>query len=140
MGRSVSYASGSEVVLYSYVEYTDDEYIDQINFDDCVENLQYALSKSFPSLVESDEWVGREDRALVENDLVYIGLSEYCGVVSVWVKPKEDDYYSYVKNFGVRYARQIENKLKQIVNDAFGIRLLKTGTFSNGESIYSQAR
>lgn len=140
MGRSVSYASGSEVVLYSYFETTDDEYIDQVNFDDCVENLEWSLMKAFPSLYESGKWIGREDRALVENDLVYIGLSEYCGVVSVWVKPKDDDYRSYVRSFGSRFAHQIENKLKEIVNFAFGVQLLKTGTFSNGESIYCRVK
>jgi len=137
MGRSVSYASGSEVVLYSYFESTDDEYMDQMNFDDCIDNLQASLIATFPSLMQSEEWVGREDRAFAENDLVYVGMSEYCGVVSVWVKPKESDYYAYVQNFGPRFARQMENKLKKIVKDVFGVRLSKMGTFSNGESVYN---
>lgn len=133
MGRSVSYPSGSEVVIYSHFDYSDDEYVDQYRFDDCVNELSHLLIKQFPSLYESEEYIGREDRAFVENDLVYIGLSEYCGIISVWVKPK-DQYY----DFGCRFARQIENKLKQIINDVFGIRLTKTGTFSNGESIYNR--
>lgn len=137
MGRSVSYASGSEVVLYSYFESADDEYLDQMNFDVCVDNLQESLIATFPSLMQSEEWIGREDRALAENDLVYVGMSEYCGVVSVWVKPKESDYYAYVQNFGPRFARQMENKLKKIVKDVFGVRLSKMGTFSNGESVYN---
>lgn len=138
MGRSVSYANGSEVVLYSYFEYdNEDDYFAQSAFDDCVENLQSSVIAAFPSLCESDEWVGREDRALAENDLVYVGMSEYCGVVSVWVKPKENDYYAYVQNFGPRFARQMEKKLKDIVKNVFGVRLSKMGTFSNGESVYN---
>ena len=133
MGRSVSYPSGSEVVIYSHFDYSDDEYVDQYRFDDCVNELSHLLIKQFPSLYESEEYIGREDRVFVENDLVYIGLSEYCGIISVWVKPK-DQYY----DFGCRFAHQIENKLKQIVNDVFGIRLTKIGTFSNGESIYNR--
>lgn len=139
MGRSVSYASGSEVVLYSYFEYEDEgDYFAQDAFDDCVDCLQSSVIEAFPSLYESDEWVGREDRALAENSLVYVGMSEYCGVVSVWVKPKEDDYRAYVQNFGARFARQMESKLKDIVKNVFGVRLSKMGTFSNGESVYSK--
>lgn len=136
MGRSVSYAPGSEIVLYSYVENTGDDHLDQIIFDDCVEYLQSSLIESFPSMYESDEWVGREDRALTENRLVYVGISEYCGAISVWVKPKTSDYDDYVQSFGSRFARQIEDKLKIIVKDVFGVRLSKAGTFSNGESVY----
>lgn len=135
MGRSVSYASGSEIVLYSYVDNTGDDYLDQIIFDDCVDYLQSSLIESFPSMYESDEWVGREDRALTENRLVYVGISEYCGTISVWVKPK-NDYDAYVQSFGSRFARQIEDKLKIIVRNAFGVRLSRIGKFSNGESVY----
>ena len=134
MGRSVSYASGSEVVVYSYFEYEDeDDYFAQESFEESVEYLKSSLEKAFPSLYESDEWFGREDRALVENRLAYIGLSEYCNVVSVWVKPK-DEYES----LGARFARQIESKLRKIVKESFGRELVKLGTFSNGESIYSE--
>jgi hypothetical protein len=41
-----------------------------------------------------------------------------------------------VQSFGSRFARQIEDKLKNIVKDVFGARLSKVGTFSNGESVY----
>lgn len=135
MGRSVSYAPGSEIVLYSYVDSTGDDHLDQINFDDCVDYLQSSLIESFPSMYESDEWVGREDRALTENRLVYVGISEYCGAISVWVKPKTS-YDAYVQSFGSRFARQIEDKLKIIVRNVFGVRLSKVGTFLNGESVY----
>lgn len=133
MGRSVSYPSGSEVVIYSHFDFSDDEYADQYRFDDCVEELSDLLIKQFPSLYESEEYIGREDRAFVENDLVYIGISEYYGTISMWVKPK-DQYY----NFGCQFAHQIENKLNEIVIDVFGCRLNKIGTASNGISFYSQ--
>jgi len=136
MGRSVSYAPGSEIVLYSYVDSTGDEHLDQINFDDCVDYLQSSLIESFPSMYESDEWVGREDRALTENRLVYVGISEYCGAISVWVKPKTSGYDAYVQTCDSRFARQIVDKLKIIVRNVFGALLSKVGMFSNGESVY----
>jgi len=139
MGRSVSYASGSEVVKYAHFEYDDaDSYSVQEDWDDTVDYLKSQLTEAFPSLSECDDWIGREDRALAENDLVYIGLSEYCGLVSVWVKPKDGDY-GYTNNFGVRWARQIEDKLEKIIANVFGFNLNKVGTFSNGESVFEKA-
>lgn len=141
MGRSVSYASGSEVVIYSYADevFDDDgnfcEYATQDNFDFAVDYLKDASIEAFPSLSVCDKWLGREDHAILENQLVYVGLSEYCGVVSVWVVPKEDEHYA----FGVAFANKIEAKLKQIVQDAFGVRLNKVGHFSNGEAVFNKA-
>lgn len=137
MGRSVSYASGSTVVKYAYFEYDDeDSYFVQEAFDDTLDYLKSQLTEAFPSLSETDTWLGREDHALVENNLVYIGLSEYCGLVSVWVKPKEDDH-GYT-NFGVRWAQQIEDKLEKIIKNAFGYSLSKVGHMSNGEGVFSK--
>lgn len=135
MGRSVSYASGSAVVLYTHFEYDDeDEYFAQEAFSDTVDYLKDQLTAAFPSLSECDTWCGREDHAFVENDLVYIGLSEYCGLVSVWVKPKDSDYTP----FAYRFARQIENKLEKFIENSFGLILNRIGAFSNGEAIFSK--
>ena len=141
MSRSVSYASGAEVVIYSYVDdvYDDedvyDDFLSQLAFDDAVENLVYNSINAFPSLSRCDEWLGREDHAILQNNLVYIGISSYMNLVSVWVVPKEDEYYALAVNF----AKQIENRLNNIVADSFGVRLNKVGSFSNGESFYSKA-
>lgn len=140
MGRSVSYARGSEVVIYSHVDdvFDDegnyDEFSSQFAFDSALEYLVDSSLEAFPSLEKCDKWLGREDHALLENKLVYVGLSEYCGLISVWVVPKDDEYYA----FGVAFANKIKSKLNQVVENAFGVRLNKVGQFSNGEAVFNQ--
>ena len=140
MSRSVSYANGSEVVLYSYLEVGSDDYPDDFAYEDAIEALRYGLKKAFPTMEDCEEWLGREDLAIAENRFVYVGVSEYCGLVSIWVKPKEDDYLPYVGNFAPTYALGLENKLKDVVRGAFGMRLNKVGAFSNGEALFEPAR
>jgi hypothetical protein len=141
MGRSVSYANGSEVVIYSYIEPVIDdednydEFLTQLAWDDAIYNLKYEAKEAFPSLEDCDEWLGREDHAILENNLVYIGISEYMNIVSVWVVPKEDEHYA----FGVSFAKKIEAKLNEVVKSAFGLRLNQVGRFSNGEAVFSKA-
>jgi hypothetical protein len=141
MGRSVSYANGSEVVIYAHVEevYDDednyDEFGTQFAWDCAIENLVDYSTEAFPSLNTCDEWLGREDHAILENKLVYVGVSEYCGLVSVWVVPKDNEYYA----LGVASANNMKAKLEQIVQNAFGVRLNQIGRFSNGEAVFSKA-
>jgi hypothetical protein len=141
MGRSVSYANGSEVVIYAHVEavYDDednyDEFESQFAWDCSLEYLVDNSLEAFPSLNQCNQWLGREDHAILENKLVYVGVSEYCGLVSVWVVPKDNDYYA----LGVASANNMKTKLEQIVQDAFGVRLNKVGHFSNGEAVFNKA-
>ena len=141
MGRSVSYANGSEVVIYSYIEPVIDdednydEFLTQLAWDDAIYNLKYEAKEAFPSLEECDEWLGREDHAILENKLVYVGLSEYMNIISVWIVPKDNEYYS----LAVYSANQMKEKLEEIVERAFGLRLNQVGRFSNGEAVFSKA-
>jgi hypothetical protein len=145
MGRSVSYANGSEVVIYAHIEavYDDednyDEFESQYAWDCAIENLVDSSLEAFPSLNKCDEWLGREDHAILESNLVYVGISEYCGLVSVWVVPKDKDSDKNYFSFGVRSANIMKAKLEQIVQESFGVRLNKVGQFSNGEAVFNKA-
>lgn len=44
--------------------------------DDVIEELQSSLRKKFPSFVPCDKWVGRERRAILQNQLFYIALED----------------------------------------------------------------
>jgi hypothetical protein len=141
MGRSVSFASGSEVILYAHVDavYDDegnfDDFLSQLAWDDAIENLSSGCLEAFPSLEVCDEWLDREDHAILENKLLYIGVSEYCGLVSIWVVPKDNEYYA----LGVASANNMKAKLEQVVQEAFGVRLNQIGRFSNGEALFQAA-
>lgn len=130
MGRSVSYASGSFAKAYSHYDYDD---ID--DFDYIVEDYKEMLKQLFPSFVDCDKWLGREDRAVLENSFAYAGISEYCGLVCYWLVLK-DDLISYDKDlYGL--ANQWAGKVEDKFINTFST-LHKIGAFSNGEAIFER--
>lgn len=138
MSRSVSTPRSTALVTYTTFEYEgndDDGFFAQHEFDDCVDNLTAELKSAFPSLYEEEKWLGREDRSFLQNRFAYIGLSEYCGLIAVWVVVKEDEHGND-SALGAAWASKIENKFSDIVNNSFGTTLVRVGTFSNGEAIF----
>lgn len=135
MGRSVSYANDSIQIEYATFECEDTEWAGE-SFDDCVSCMQEVAVKRFPSMTTCDKWLGREDRAVLANQHAYIGISEYCGLVSIWVTPRGDCYGNDPTGLATRWCEQID---LSTLADCFGRRLNKVGAFSNGESVYQVA-
>lgn len=138
MGRSVSYLNNAEVVLY-FPYQSEEDY----EWRDLILNLQSEIQAKLPSYIESDKWDNRETRIILENDFCNIGISEYCGLVSLSVAPKDFDYqYSdtqYKVNFAVHHARQIKKTLEKVLDGLSLGRLNRIGGFSNGTSVYQKA-
>lgn len=126
MARSVSTPRNTAVVVYAAINF---EY--EFAYDDFIINLTYELKNAFPSLDDCGEFLGREDLAILENKLAYIGVSGYCGLVSIWIAPKEG-----AENIGDTWAKRAEKTFKRVVKNVTGEIYYKAGTFSNGESIY----
>jgi len=104
MGRSVSYPHlGLEFepeecaecgnVGFSYYA----EWDAGLEWEYFIDELTSGFQKAFPSLKECDQWLDREDHAILENGHVWIGVSEYEGTVSVWCVPKGYDNIWYIK-------------------------------------------
>lgn len=133
MGRSVSYATGSTAIAYRSLDDTCD---DSFEYDHLVDWIRDCAKRLWPSFQDCDEWLGREDKAILSNDLAYIGLSEYCGLVSIWLVDRADSFDGFddtTANLAAPWCAQIAPRfLKQ-----FG-ELRKLGTFSNGESVYER--
>ena len=127
MGRGVSYANGSVIIKYRHID-MEDEY----EYEDLKANLSCDLMAKYKSLSECEKWLGNEDLAILENDLVYIGLSEYCGVVSLWVVPKEN-LNNQELNLALSWCRKVE---KNIFKDY--ATLSRVGGFSDGTSVYTK--
>jgi hypothetical protein len=129
MARSVSYPSDAVVA------FDDWNCRDEYDWDFQIEDLQWRLKQAYPSLSECDKWLGREDQAIMENGHAYFGVSEYCGLVSIWVVPKDSscDQYGELSGIGANWVRQIADGFQK----RFG-SLVKIGRFSNGESIYER--
>ncbi len=152
MGRSVSTPHNATVVAYSWIEvesceqdresYSDDqdresygcedEYAAQDAFDSMVEDLTEYAPTLWPSLRKCDKntWLGREDHALLENDLCFMGISEYCGCVAYWIVPKDGEE---VENLSANWIGQIEPKFLK----TWG-RMNSIGRASNGEQFFQK--
>ena len=129
MGRSVSYPTDATTVLFVREEDPDDVFF----FEDALEEFKSLMTEYFKSLGETDVWVGREDHAVLENNLAYFGISEYCGMLSLWVLPKEDFI-----NLSVNWTNQIADKFKKAVKNSFGEVCVAVGRFSDGTSLYEK--
>ena len=146
MGRSVSYLNNAETVIYftaDWINEVDDEYLSQINWEDFEANLKSKITAKLKSYFKSDGWDGRETKILLSNDLCNIGLSEYCGLYSLSVAPKDfDSYYpedAYKENFSKHHAEQIEKTLVKCLEDCGCELLNKVGTFSTGCGVFKRA-
>jgi len=144
MGRSVDYLSNASLVAYcnpSFMEDTEDGseepsgYFDWQEFRDDIEG---QLKEAFPSLSDvKNRWCGRETRIILENNLVEIGISEYCGLVSISILPNNSlDLIPYdLANY---WINRIKSRLLSIVKVYNGIN--RVGTFSNGEGVYENMK
>jgi hypothetical protein len=138
MGRSVNYLDNAEIVLYFPFE-SDDEFLSQMEWDDTISNLQYEIKAKLPSYyIVKDKWGNKETRIILENNLCSIGISEYCGLVSLSVAPKDNQYNVWHEQFALRHARQIEKTLQKCLDNLSLNRLKKIGTFSNGEAVFEK--
>ena len=152
MSRSVSVASGAFAVAYkdcSKLGYiTEDEdgkelaepYYDQdigsMDWDCFVEDQIDKIKKLFPSFTDCDKWLGREDHAIAENNFAYFGISEYMGLVSLWMVEKDgDDYGDEQAGLRKRWAEQVAGKFEKEFSE-----LHKLGTFSNGEAVFKRVK
>ncbi len=112
----------------------------QLLFDNFSEDLETLLKEAFPSLTPDEKWLGREDKALLSNSYAYLGWSEYCGLVAVWVSAKEKDWNASSAWEAMRdkWISSIEKKFSKVVSKSWGTPLTKLGTFSNGEAVFSK--
>jgi len=124
VGRSVSYASGSLIKVYKDVSDLDDSW----QWEEFLEGIYSGLVERYPSLYPCDKWLGREDKAIAQNNLVYIGVSEYCGLACLWVVPKDTCDRPEL-------AEAWCDRIREGFERTFG-EYEKLGSFSNGEAIY----
>jgi hypothetical protein len=153
MGRSVSYPSNTAAVCFrdvssfGYVMDEDgnvtdehDEWQGQDDWDWFVESIKNDATEKWSSFSECDEWVGREDHAILENNFAYIGVSEYCGLAAVWLLPKTEALLNTGYSEDSAMANLSENWCKRIAKNfekLFG-EYVKVAVMSNGEGVYKK--
>ena len=133
MSRSVSHPIGAVVC---FRDVTDFEYDD---WDWFIESIADSAKEAFPSMEDADKWLDREDHAILENSFAYIGVSEQCGLASVWMVRKENDlYYAEdiaIDNLADNWIGLVENKFYKLFGE-----YRKIGTASNGEAFFEKIK
>lgn len=140
MGRSVSTPSDCTAIAYQHHECEDDlcggetgdcTYDGDWWQSDIDSEMDYARTL-WPSLSPCGKnvWLGREDHAYLENEYAYVGVSEYCGVTAIWLKPKETD-----DGRAAHWCSQIAPRFLKTFST-----LARVATMSNGETIYRSTR
>lgn len=126
MSRTVSYAIGATVVCYRDVS----DFEVQYEWEEFIFWVRECAQECWKSLYETDKWIGSEDNAILENQHCHIGVSEYCGLASIWLLPRDDNGSPDLASF---WCSQIEEKFKRLFGE-----YAKVATFSNGEAYYKR--
>ena len=125
MGRGVSLPCGA-FPAYQSVEHVEDSE----DWQDFLEDVKYQAKRIFPSMDDHDEWIGREDHALLKNNFAFVGVSEYMGLASIWLVVRSD---AELEGLAKAWVNKAYKKFERIFSE-----YEKIGTFSNGESVYKK--
>lgn len=132
MGRSVNYLNNANYVTYINHIGSENEDLNYMPWEDFTDEIIECFAQ-FPSLRYMRETWEHETRIILANDHAQIGLSDYCGCVSISIRVSEDAKIGLAE----QWINIIWPKVLKIFTDTFGNNhLVKIGTFSNGESIY----
>ncbi len=134
MARTISTPSEAQETAYQDVSEHDFD-----SFQWWLEGEAEYVKSLWPSFRDCDKWIAREDHAVLENNLCFFGVSEYCGLAALWLVPKEfatDGCFSdndYVLPLAENFIKRIAPKFHK----TFG-QYRKIGAFSNGEAIFEK--
>lgn len=128
MGRSVSYPSGTALLAFDHIEIDNDD-DGYWSYTDFIIDVCATASDLWPSMEESPGWAGREDRILLRNSLAEFGISEYCGLVAIWMRPRDDAD----ENLALGWL----NRIAPTFDKNFG-SLELIGRASNGEAFFKK--
>ena len=156
MGRSVNRLSHATAVAYTHVEpysrngeqdeetgevitnYEPNEDDYRIVWDDFYDNVKDTLKTKYPSLEDCKRWEDNEVSIFLENRIVEIGISEYCGLVSISFRPKESGWGE--KATEPLAECWINHNWAGIEKALSGVceLLNRVGGFSDGTSVYEK--
>ena len=81
------------VVTDRYKEPEHDYDMERAYLDDAIDEFQRAFCKRFPSFQPCEKWLGNECRAILENRLFYIAVTDNMWSEAFMLLQKEQNYY-----------------------------------------------
>jgi hypothetical protein len=132
MSRTVATARNSTSIVYLPVSFDETEQVYSIcDWQELIEDVRDCIQEKYSSFHECDRWDSNEVHVILENRFAYVTISEYCGLVSVCLVPKDNEPLaeSWCYNINQRWSLRL--------NKRFG-GLRKIGTASNGEAFFER--
>jgi hypothetical protein len=132
MGRGVASHSYEHRGITLFLDFEDDSDREVFNWDDYTEYIIEKIKEVAPSvsLVKNGEWYGRETQRIGENRLMSVWISEYMDVVRI-------SFVAEHGNLGETFIDKVVDKISEKFVKGGSTVLIKQGTFSNGESVYT---
>ena len=117
------------------LDYKDNYDEGHCDWDWFIESITDQFRAKYPSLESCSTWEGNEDHIFLENELIEVGVSEYCGLASVSMRAKEDFYCSEAGklNLANRFAHYVGKWMDVNIGD-----YNRVGGFSDGTSVYER--
>ncbi len=131
MARSVSTHTNAIEVVYINGSDIDEDFL----WQDFTDDLTEIITKHYPSFEEIDSWNGREVHEILSNNHTVISVSEYCGLISVSISPRENDYS--MDGLAIAWTKRNASKMAKLIENNFEA-LKCVGRFSNGEAVYER--
>lgn len=89
MGRTVSVPTAARAVVFKYLEdEPHDVHSAAERYEHEVAKIRAQALHRWPSMISCATWIGIEDYAIAENTYAQVGVSEYCGLLSIWLLPR----------------------------------------------------
>lgn len=84
---------------------------DSDNFTNDLEWFTEWMKEKYPSLWTTDRWVGNEIHVVLENNLVEVSVSEYCGIVALCIAPLRhlDEYNPNFTGLATNWINRISD-------------------------------
>ena len=135
MGRSIMTYGETAVHFAHDIE-------DDVEFSDMMEYIADQISckyKSFDNVIQEEKWVGDEGRIILENQIIQVAITEYCGLAAVsFIVDPEAEEYNYTA-LAQRLIPYIETYTAKLLKKSGYDVLSRIGTFSNGVGVYERS-
>lgn len=130
MSRSVSVPRDASVVAYTQAPYDESPDVAADLYGEYVADLQRSITTRYPSMRPHNTWHGSENRVVARNDFAMAGVSEYCGLVAVWMVAECEEYPELAHDWLRRVGPGFEARYGS---------MRPVGTASNGEQFFTGA-
>jgi hypothetical protein len=137
MGRSVSCLDNERHTTFIHFNQGDSPCFDY-EWEDFEEEVESCFSH-IPSLTPVfHRWDGRETKVILENSHAEIGISEYCGIVSVSIRTNENNAPVKI-GLAEHWIDSIWPSVLQKLSEHFPQdHITRVGGFSDGTSVYER--